>query len=381
MTRRVVVLGAGAAGLPAANRLARHAGTGAGLEVVLVDRSAEHVFAPGYVAVMFGDAEPAAFRRPVADLTHPGVRLVTGEATSLDPRSSLVAGSFGELAYDELVVALGVDARWPEGPPPTGELAPWTLEGARQGREALARLGPGQRVVVGVPGPAYRCPPAVLDLATRIRRTTAADVDVVHPWPRPLAPFGEAPAQAAEAMLCGAGVGFHGGFTIAETAADHVTSTTGEVVEFDVGVLVPPHRPPLLVAASPLAEPDGWPAVTFPDLTHPEHPNVSIIGDLASTALKVGMAGTLAVFQAAHVADRIAATTGRAPARPRPNMSAICFLDPGDTGSFLHCDFTAPAAGTGPAACTIMPWLPYFRRAKQLFGVEWFATMLTGEVG
>lgn len=347
MTRRVVVLGADAAGLPAANRLASHAGTGAGLEVVLVDRSADHVFAPGYVAVMFGDAEPAAFRRPVADLTHPGVRLVAGEATSLDPRSSLVAGSFGELAYDELVVALGVDARWPEGPPPTGELVPWTLEGARQGREALARLGPGQRVVVGVPGPAYRCPPA----------------------------------QAAEAMLCGARVGFHGGFTIAETAADHVTSTTGEVVEFDVGVLVPPHRPPLLVAASPLAEPDTWPAVTFLDLTHPEHPNVSIIGDLASTALKVGMAGTLAVFQAAHVADRIAATTGGAPARPHPNMSAICFLDPGDTGSFLHCDFTAPAAGTGPAACTIMPWLPYFRLAKQLSGVEWFATMLTGEVG
>ncbi len=85
MTRRVVVLGAGAAGLPAANRLARHAAAGTDLEVVLVDRSGEHVFAPGYVAVMFGDAEPAAFRRPLTDLVHPGVRLVTGEVTAVDP--------------------------------------------------------------------------------------------------------------------------------------------------------------------------------------------------------------------------------------------------------------------------------------------------------
>lgn len=39
MTRRVVVLGAGAAGLAAANRLAGQPGAGGGLEVVLADRS------------------------------------------------------------------------------------------------------------------------------------------------------------------------------------------------------------------------------------------------------------------------------------------------------------------------------------------------------
>ncbi|MGZ4623137.1 MAG: hypothetical protein ACXVGD_13640 [Blastococcus sp.] len=43
MTRRVVVLGGGAGGLPAANRLGRSAEAGADLEVVLVDRAPEHV--------------------------------------------------------------------------------------------------------------------------------------------------------------------------------------------------------------------------------------------------------------------------------------------------------------------------------------------------
>jgi sulfide:quinone oxidoreductase len=381
VTRRVVVLGAGAGGLAAANRLARHVQAGADLEVVLVDRSGEHVFAPGYVAVMFGDAQPEAFRRPITDLARPEVRIVTGELATIEPDDRRVTGSFGELGYDELVVALGVDVGWPDGPPAVGELAPWTLAGALAGREALAALTPRSRVAIGVPGVGYRCPPAVLDLAVRIARTTGANVEVVHPWPRPLAPFGAAPADAAARLLADAGVAFHGEFSVADITDRAVTSADGRTVEFDAGLFVPPHRPPAVVAGSPLAGDGGWPAVTFPTFSHPAFPNVSVVGDLASTALKVGMAGTLAVFQAAHVADRIAASAGGPPASAAPAMSAICFLDTGETASFLHCDFTAPASGAGPAACTLMPWLPYFRRAKRLFADEWFATMLTGEVG
>ena len=168
MSRRVVVLGGGAGGLAAANRLARHAGAGAGLEIVLVDRSADHVFAPGFVPVMFGDAEPSAFRRPLRDLLDPAVRLVTGEATELDVPGRRVRGSFGDLDHDDLVVALGAEVGWPVDPPPSGDLAPWTLDGALAGAEALRLLGPRDRVVVGPTGLGYRCPPAVFDLAVRI---------------------------------------------------------------------------------------------------------------------------------------------------------------------------------------------------------------------
>ncbi len=381
MTRRVLVLGAGAGGLAAANRLARHAQAGADLEVVLVDRTDEHVFAPGYVAVMFGDAEPEAFRRPLTDLVRPEVRVVAGETDTVDPDDRRVTGSFGELGYDELVVALGVDVGWPDGPPPGGELAPWTLPGALAGREVLRQLRPGRRVLVAPTGVGYKCPPAALDLAVRVAGSTGASVEVAHPWPRPLAPFGAGPAEAATRMLADAGVAFHGGFAVAEIGDRTVTSDDGRIVAFDVGIFVPPHRPPAVVAASALAGDGGWPAVTFPTLTHPGYASVSVVGDLATTSLKVGMAGTLAVLEAAYVADRIAAAAGGPAAPAAPAMSAICFLDTGTTASFLHCDFTAPASGTGPAACTLMPWLPYFRRAKRVFADEWFATMLTGEVG
>ena len=380
MSRRVVVLGGGAGGLAAANRLARHASAGAGLEIVLVDRSADHVFAPGFVAVMFGDAEPGAFRRPLRDLLDPAVRLVAGEATELDVVGRRVRGSFGDLDYDDLVLALGAEVGWPVDPPPSGDLAPWTLEGALAGAEALRLLGPRDRVVIGPTGLGYRCPPAVFDLAVRIRRATGAPVDVVHPWPKPLAPFGDAPSAAVTRLLADSGVGYHGGFEVSEVDADVLVSASGDEVPYDVAFVVPPHRPPAIVADSPLAGPGGWPAVRFPTFGVDGAEGVRVIGDLASASLTVGMAGTLAVHEAAFVADRIAAAAGGAAAREQPVMSAICFLDTGETASFLHCDFTGPASGTGPPACTLMPWLPYFRSAKRLFADEWFASTIRGGV-
>jgi NADH dehydrogenase FAD-containing subunit len=378
--RRVVVLGAGAGGLAAANRLARHADGGAGLEIVLADRSADHVFAPGFVPVFFGEAQAADFRRPLRDLVAPGIRLVTGEATHLDPAQRQVRGSFGTLGYDDLVLALGADVGWPDGPPPSGDLAPWTAGGAAAGAEVLRRLGPRDRVVVGPLGVGYRCPPAVFDLSVRIRRETGAQVHLVHPWPRPLAPFGDGPAAAATRLLDDAGVQFSGGFQVAEIRSDVVVSAAGEEVPYDAAVVVPPHRPPALVAGSALAGPNGWPAVAFPSFAVPGFDDVAVVGDLASAALTVGMAGTLAVHEAGFVADRIAARAGGPPARDHPTMSAICFLDTGETASFLHCDFTAPASGAGAAACTLMPWLPYFRRAKRVFAEEWFASTVRGAV-
>ena len=380
MTRRVVVLGAGAAGLSGANRLAVHQSRGVDLEVVLVERAGVHTFAPGFVGVLFGDVGPEALCRPLGALVHPGVRLVQGEVTEIDPDASTVRGSFGALPYDELVVALGAEVGWPEGPPPCGELAPWTLEGALAGREVLAHLDASARVVLAPATPAYRCPPAVFDLAVRIRRATGAKVKIVHPWSRPLAPFGEGPAEAFSAMLARAGVAFQGGFELAEVPDGRLVARSGAVVEYDVALVVPPHRPPPSVSSSPLAGPAGWPPVEFPRLSHPAYPNVAFVGDLAAPGLQAGMAGTLAVFEAAFVADRIAAAAAGRGAPAGPRLSAICFVDEGDTGSFLHCDFSGPAARTGPASCVLMPPLPFFRAAKQLFAAEWFTTMLSGEV-
>lgn len=379
MTTRVVVLGAGAAGLSAANRLARHAEAGAPIEVVLVERTGEHAFWPGLVPVLFGEADPGEHRRAVPGLLRPGVHLVVGEVETLDPEDGFVRGSFGELGFDELVVALGVEVAWGERAPACGELAPWTLAGALAGRQALEGARPGTRLAVGPADPAYRCPPAVFDLAVRLARWTGATVEVFHPWQRPLAPFGEGPAAAVSAMLAGAGVGFRGGFSLEQVLPGELVSRSGERLGYDLALVVPPHRAPRCVADSPLAGPTGWPEVTFPSLTHPRFDRVSLVGDLAAPALSAGMAGTLGVLEGGFVADRLAARASGAAGPLRPSMSALCFLDDGRVGSLLHCDFAAPAAAAGPPACDLLPPLPFFRSAKRLFAEEWFTGMLGGD--
>jgi sulfide:quinone oxidoreductase len=384
MTRRVVVLGAGPAGLATANRLASAAeastGLQTGIEVVLVDSSPEHRYLAGLTAVLFEGADPATTRRPIVDLCHPGVRFVLGELKALDPEGPIARGSFGELAADRLVVALGVEVGWPDGTPPCGELAPWTPAGAVAGREALARIGPDSHVVVAPASLPYRCPPAIFDLAARLRLATGAEVTLAHPWPKPLAPFGEAVGAAVGQLLDGAGVVWRGDFALERVEPEALVGASGERVGFDVAFVVPPHRPPAPVAASALAGPDGWPRVEFPTLVHPEHPAVTVLGDLAAPALGVGMAATLAVFEAGYVADRITAELTGGPSPPGPRMAAVCFFDIGTTASFLYCDFGAPAAGLGPPACVFMPPMPWFRSAKRAFAAEWFASTVRGEL-
>lgn len=374
MTRRVVILGGGAGGLVVANSLARSSLSG--LEVVLVDRSTEHLFQPGLVPVLFGEAEPDVYRRPLRELIAPGIELLNGEAQSIDPEAHLVTGSFGELGYADLVVALGADVEGASGS--IGEqLAPWTLAGALAGRRALERIGPKTRVVVGATNVAYRCPPAVFDLAVRIRGTTGARVEVVHPWLAPLAPFGAQVSKAFAVMLEAASVRYRGDVHL-ESADGRLTDSDGEIVDYDVAFVVPPHRPPGVIARSPLAGESGWPQVSFSTLTHPSFADVSIVGDLAAVPLGVGMAGTLAISEGRYVADRLAATIAGATPASGPVMSALCFVDTGRSGSLLACDFTGPASGTGTPSCVLLPMLGYFRRAKQLFADEWFSDTIRG---
>lgn len=376
MGARVVVLGAGAAGLACANRLAR---SGSGPEIVLVDRSDRHRYLAGGTSVMFGDVEPEAVARPIADLLGPGIRFVQGEVTAIRAAASTVEGTFGELGYDRLVVALGAEIEELSGAEGSTTCSPWSLEGALGCRQRLAGTGPDRHVVVTVADLPYRCPPAPFDLALRIRHVTGARVTVAHPWPRPLAPFGAQAAGMFDRLFASAGVDYLGGFRLEEIRDSSLRGANGIELAFDLAVVVPRHRPPAVLAGSGLEAPSGWMEVEYPSLRNPRYPSVFGAGDIVAPSLGIGMAGTLGVFEGAHVADVLAAelSDGRAPAEPR--LGAICFMHMGRTGSFMYCDFQ-PVVRGGEPACVVMPELPYFLRARSAFAEDWFETMIRGGV-
>ena len=103
---KVVVLGAGYAGVTAVMRLVRSKFPG---EVVLVNDGPHHQLTTQMQRVAAGAVEPAAVLLSIDTLLRwTPARLVQGKATAIDPERRLVQLEDGrELDYDRLVVALG----------------------------------------------------------------------------------------------------------------------------------------------------------------------------------------------------------------------------------------------------------------------------------
>lgn len=87
-----LVLGGGVGGLVAAHRL-RHA-LPTRHRVVLVEREAQHVFAPSLLWVMTGQRSAKAVSRPIARVERKGIEVIHGAVQAIDParRAATVNG-------------------------------------------------------------------------------------------------------------------------------------------------------------------------------------------------------------------------------------------------------------------------------------------------
>ena len=105
MTERVVVIGAGFAGVAVAKGLGA-----AGVPVTLVDKQNYHLFQPLLYQVATAALSPADIAEPVRRMLrrHPSVDVVLGEASGIDVRAQRVTLGDGKvLTYDRLVLATG----------------------------------------------------------------------------------------------------------------------------------------------------------------------------------------------------------------------------------------------------------------------------------
>ncbi|MBA3289468.1 MAG: NAD(P)/FAD-dependent oxidoreductase, partial [Acidimicrobiia bacterium] len=105
MSPRVVIVGAGFAGLQAAKRAARLP-----VEVVVIDRRNHHLFQPLLYQVATAALNPSDIAYPIRRILrrHANVSVVLGEVDDIDLDARDVALTDGErIAYDWLVVATG----------------------------------------------------------------------------------------------------------------------------------------------------------------------------------------------------------------------------------------------------------------------------------
>jgi len=102
--KRIVIIGAGFAGLRLARKLKKHR-----LEIWLIDKNNYHQFQPLFYQVATAGLEPSSISFPLRKLFqgYKNVHVRCTEVTGIDTSESLVLTSIGSVRYDYLVIATG----------------------------------------------------------------------------------------------------------------------------------------------------------------------------------------------------------------------------------------------------------------------------------
>jgi len=298
----VVILGGGFGGLWAARALAR-----APVRISLVDRTNHHLFQPLLYQVATAGLSAPNIAAPLRHILRDqrNVTVLLGEATGIDPHNKRIIWTHGTLAYDYLIVATGSTHAY-FGQDAWAEHAPGlkTLEDALGIRERIlaafeaaeceddlqARAAWLNFAVIGGGPTGVELAGTLAEIARHtlpreFRRSDprSAQIHLIEAGPRVLATMPPELSQSAREQLEHLGVTVHTGQAV--TAIDAQGVSLGEkriatrTVLWAAGVAASP----LGRALSTDLDRAGRVKVA-PDLSVPGHPEIFVVGDLASIA-------------------------------------------------------------------------------------------------
>jgi NADH dehydrogenase len=305
---RVVIVGGGFGGLYAARALRK-----APVQVTLLDRRNFHLFQPLLYQVAAGQLSPANIAAPLRAVLkrQANARVLLAEAVDFDLARREVVLRDGRLPYDTLLVAAGAAHSY-FGHPEWEKIAPslktvedatairrkvlLAFERAEREPDAVARQGLLTFLVVGGGPTGVELAGAVAEMAHRTLPgnfraidPTRARILLVEMADRILTTYPEKLSGKAARSLARLGVEVCTGTAVTDVQPDRVTLRRGEASE-----VLPTHT--VLwgagVQASPLAAILGRASgatvdragrvTAEPDCSLPGHPEVFVIGDMAS---------------------------------------------------------------------------------------------------
>jgi sulfide:quinone oxidoreductase len=366
--QRVVILGGGVGGTLAANLVARKlkARIARGeVRVTVVDLSGKHTYQPGYMYIAMGHQRPERLIRSERSLLDHNVDLVVDLVRLVDVEASRVELASGEiLAYDQLVIATG-SRIVPEAIADFDTEAHhfYTAAASAKLRRALDAFT-GGKILVGIAGIPYKCPPAPLEvtflLDSELRERGLRDrTDIQFLSPINRAFTIESVSEMATPIFEEKGIDLQllAGIDSIDAARKVVITDAMEEYSYDLLICVPPHKGAQVVIDSGLAPKSGWvptdrytlqvkkmaaPGTKDEDVER--YPNIFALGD--ATDLPLSKAGSTAHFEAPIVAERVAAgVLGRKPAGKHALYSGkvMCFFEVGDgKGTILSFDYDNP---------------------------------------
>ncbi|MGE5303038.1 MAG: NAD(P)/FAD-dependent oxidoreductase [Alphaproteobacteria bacterium] len=307
--KQIVILGGGCGGVVAATNLGRKLGSDH--DVILVDRRPNHIFMPAFLFVMLGQRQPHDISRSLSHLQKRNVKVIQSEILGIDPGRQEVTLQNDKINYDFLIVSLGMQTR-PDLVPGFAEssLHPWEMDSAVRLRDALASFR-GGRVAVGVPLGPYRCPPAPYEAQWMIdgflRQRGIRDRAEIEFFTRDPEPTGEAhdPVVWMDAESKRRGIKQTYDFVVRaiDPEKKKVHGLYNYKIDYDLLVMVPPHRPAQVLLDSGLADTESGIRVDYQTLKT-KWDNVYAIGDCAD--MPASKAGGVAHQEADVLAHNLA---------------------------------------------------------------------------
>lgn len=350
MKQRIVVLGAGFGGLELSTILSE--ALGERLDLTLIDQNDSFVFGYSKLDVMFGRKTPDAVRLAYRNIVKPGVVFRQETITAIDPEARRVTTNYGLYEADVLVIALG--AEYDQAGTPglvEGGNEFYSVAGAERLREVLPAFAQGS-AIVGVTGPAFKCPPAPSEAALLLHDYLTArgvrgacEISLVMPFGIPIPPSPETSTALLRAFAERRISFIPNRLVRALDSARRVAILDDKrQLPYDLFLGIPIHRVPAVVAASGLTQ-DGWIPVN-PKNLKTRFPGVYAIGDV--TSVGTPKAGVFSEEAARVVAASLLAEMqgGREPAAYTGAGSCYIEFGGGRVGR-VDVDFLSGPAPTG----------------------------------
>lgn len=339
MSHRVVVVGAGFAGLAVVRGLA-----GEPVEVTLVDANNFHTFQALLYQVATAGLNPADVAFPVRGIFHdqPNVAVRHGKVVAVDRDAREVVLEDGaRLPWDVLVVAGGATTNWLGVPGAADHALPlYSLRDAVRLRNHLlgcferADADPGAAgdgattvVVIGAGPTGVELSGALVELRDMVLRKDFPRLDLdrarvvlVEARDAVLPPFAAGSRRRALETLERRGVEVRLAERVAEIGPGRVALASGDVLAAGTVVWAAGVRagPLAGLLGSPLGP--GGRVVVEPDLSIPGSPEVFVAGDIAAAPDGVGgllpQMAPVAIQEGEHVARQVAAFVAGRPTEP-----------------------------------------------------------------
>jgi sulfide:quinone oxidoreductase len=391
---RVVVIGAGLGGLPAAyelrHRLPRHH------QVTLISNQPNFTFVPSLPWVGLGLRSLSRIQLELAKIVpQHGIELILDAVTAIDPQAKQITLRDRTLDYDYVVIATGpelaLDALPGLGPEGGYTQSVCNPHHALLAHEAWERFlqDPGP-MVVGAAGGASCFGPAyefamLANHALRqkgLRDQVPITFVTSEPYAGHLGIGGMANSRwLIRAMMADRHVDVIDNVAISQIEPDTIHLADGRSLPFKYAMILPPFRGPRFLREAPgLTDAKGFVPV-LPTYRHPEFDSVYSVGvitqlkPIEATPVPIGVpkVGQMTEEMVMAVAHNIALDLGVISGQPiKPTLQAICFADFGDSGALFLADPLLPdAAGRRCRAFTTKGiWVSWMKTAFQKYFMD-----------